>query len=262
VKNLITPTLCLLLSVSLSAQIKEKVDYTTDIYLDCDSVVVHKYNNFSKEDWANLSDEKALNGKQPIEKKVFLYANGILTLEKNYDWSDSTWVQSSEVSYDLDGRLMRQTTYAIVGDKRFPFEQEYNLDYLWTTKIAPNQILPAEKAGKVLFDDAVMQEYEEQMLSILNGEVEVAVDDTGNNIKQYYNVDKKLIREETAVRNDTTITLLIKTNLNRETTKELTYSLHGDLLKMDYRDYQYKYAEDGQWRFMLMSGWLHHRRIY
>lgn len=178
--------------------------------------------------------------------------------ETIFDKEDGEWKYSAKVVYKIIGSDIEEITTGLFGTKEVSFTENYNLDYLWTTKLAPRDILSSDEAGKVLFDKKIMEKYKNEMLKITNGKIY-----NSENLKILINTEGDTIRIEKIIQQeDKSIKNLASNFLQREFEKETTYSEHGDTKFVNNRNYEYKYDNNAVWKFVSRGGYLIRREIF
>lgn len=248
-----------LLSTDISSQnISSKIDYITDLHYSCDSIIQYEYGSISSDVWSSLEAEDVLDGRDPHTKKVLYYENDKLIEERVFDNEDGKWKYSAKVTYEINGSDIIETTTGFIGTQELTFTENYNLDYIWTTKLAPRDILSPDEAGMVLMDQDVMKKYKSEMLMITAGNVSL-----NKNLKIFTNTDGDTIRIEKTIPNeDESIKIIASNFLYREFEHEMSYTKYGDVLVAKNRKYQYKYDKNGNWKLLSRDGYLIRREIF
>lgn len=255
-------TLFTVISIVGYSQIPLKVDYTTDVFLQCDSVVLYEYGSIDQNEWESLFINKDIADNLATDKQVLYYRDGVLSLEKNYSLQADKWVYNSKVTYEITGKNVIETTTAFFGSSEFSVTESYNLDYVWVTKLRPIDVLPMDEASSVLTDPKIKAKYDKEIKNIVDGSVTTSEVDAHEKVKAYKNVNGQIIREERIVLTDSVIVMKAINHLKRETTNEFSYSPSGDILSKKGSSYKYIYDNEGSWIWMNRSGYLIERTIY
>jgi len=246
----------LISSVVYSQEIPTRIDGLTDVYADADSIVLLMYGDIPHEDWLSLDPSSSID-MEVVEKSVLVYKDGILHQEFNYLMKDTGWTINSEVLYEINGSEVVETTTGYFGGKGVSISEEYNLDYIWVTKLRPIDVVSSDIAGKLLFDETAMEIYQEKILEIINGKIT-----TDKGLKLFYNTQNKLIRQQRLVKSEENILLESTNYLNTEKTKNEEYNLHLDITRYSGNKIDYKYKLDGEWKYLRRFGKLTERVIY
>ncbi len=262
-KRVFSLTLILLNFNSAFGQIvSPKIDYTINLHYECDSMVIYEYGSLLQKEWETLDFDDSLEEKSPIYKNVIYYSNGTLNQQKIYEFDNASWVMTSFVNYDVDRTKITQHSTGIFFGSEISHTEEYDLDYIWITKLAPIEILPAEDTGRVLFDKVALGQYETEMDKIRKGSIASHKVSDKEHLRFFTNVDGDTIRIERTFFDDDEIDVNIETHLRLSRQKKMKYSGNGDVLTAGRLSFQYKYNEKGQWVLMNLNGNLMKREIY
>ena len=206
------------------SQIPLKIDYTSDVFMKCDSVVLYDYGSISPEDWDSLSTDSTYDQPQK-EKQVLYYKDGVLNLEENYSKEAEKWVLNSKVTYEIDERNVIEAVSSAFGS----FSESYNLDYIWITKLRPIDILPTDEAFSVLSDPKIKEKYHKEIKNIVDGSIVTSEDRAGDSVRTFKDVNGKIIREEKITTTDNEIKVIANNYLKKETSKEFVYTKSGNI---------------------------------
>jgi len=204
------------------------------------------------------SEAELLLSKESDTKKVTYYENDTLEKEYLYSWLDDEWKLMAKVYYEVHGSDITETSSTVFGGQEFSITENYNLDYIWTTKLAPIDVLSSDDASSILFDEKAMEKYENAMRKITDGEISL-----NDGLKIFTNTEGDTIRiEKTVQNNDGSIKVIANNFLRRETEKEILYNAKGDVYLINNRKYKHKYDDRGRWRLLNRGGFLIGREIF
>ncbi len=248
---------------SLEGQIlKPKIDYTVDLYYDCDSMVTYEYGSISKEDWEALVFDDPLLNKSPTYKTVTHYENGQLSEQRIYSFVNKFREYSSRINYKIEGLDITETNTAILNGSEMSVSETYNADYIWVTKLAPRDILPPQDAGRVLLNPDVFRQKNENIAKIRFGSIHIEEVSSNESHKIFTNTQGDTVRiVKTRLKKDA-IEVLAENHLRKKKETRLRYSLNGEILSANRINYQYKYNDKGLWVLLNRGGNLFRREIY